>query len=158
MWWATSGTRRKIRHEVFRPSVGKQCYVSKPKLPLRAGLLGNCGGYRCPVCYTQSKRQVRVQGVTFNPSLTEAAPPCSSRWSETLDPEKGASRPEKGASRGMKTDRETARVALARFLTLRRGQRQAAGRRRWCRRRSSAASYGVIANDRKFRSTDSGQR
>ena len=30
------------------------------------------------------------------------------------------------------------------------------GRRRWCRRRSSAASYGVIDNDRKFRSTDSG--
>ena len=30
------------------------------------------------------------------------------------------------------------------------------GRRRWCRRRSSAASYRVIANDRKFRSTDSG--
>jgi hypothetical protein len=30
------------------------------------------------------------------------------------------------------------------------------GRRRWCRRRSSAASYGVIGNDRKFRSTDSG--
>ena len=29
------------------------------------------------------------------------------------------------------------------------------GRRRWCRRRSSAASYRVIANDRKFRSTDS---
>ena len=28
------------------------------------------------MCYTQSKRQVRVQGggVTFNPSLTEAAP------------------------------------------------------------------------------------
>jgi hypothetical protein len=99
-----------------------------------------------PVCYTQSKRQVRVQGVTFNPSLTEAAPPCSSRWPETLDPEKGASRPEKGASRGMKTDRETVRVALARFLTLRRGQRQAAGRRRWCRHRSSAASYGVIDN------------
>ncbi len=32
----------------------------------------------------------------------------------------------KGASRGMKTDRETAAVALARFLTLCRGQRQAA--------------------------------
>ena len=30
------------------------------------------------------------------------------------------------------------------------------GRRRWCRRRSSAASYRVIANDRKFCSTDSG--
>ena len=30
------------------------------------------------------------------------------------------------------------------------------GRRRWCRRRSSAASYRVIGNDRKFRSTDSG--
>jgi hypothetical protein len=30
------------------------------------------------------------------------------------------------------------------------------GRRRWCRRRSSAASYRVIDNDRKFRSTDSG--
>ena len=30
------------------------------------------------------------------------------------------------------------------------------GRRRWCRRRSSAASYRVIANDRKFGSTDSG--
>ena len=29
------------------------------------------------------------------------------------------------------------------------------GRRRWCRRRSSAASYRVIDNDRKFRSTDS---
>ena len=28
--------------------------------------------------------------------------------------------------------------------------------RRWCRRRSSAASYRVIGNDRKFRSTDSG--
>ena len=30
-----------------------------------------------PKCYTQSKRQIRVQGgsVTFNPSLTEAAPP-----------------------------------------------------------------------------------
>jgi len=27
---------------------------------------------RC-LCYTQSKRQVRVQGVTFNPLLTEAA-------------------------------------------------------------------------------------
>ena len=32
------------------------------------------------------------------------------------------------------------------------------GRRRWCRRRSSAASYRVIANDRKFRSTDSGSQ
>ena len=30
------------------------------------------------------------------------------------------------------------------------------GRRRWCRRRSSAASYRVIDDDRKFRSTDSG--
>ena len=30
------------------------------------------------------------------------------------------------------------------------------GRRRWCRRRSSAASCRVIGNDRKFRSTDSG--
>ena len=30
------------------------------------------------------------------------------------------------------------------------------GRRRWCRRRSSAASYRVIGNDRKFCSTDSG--
>ena len=29
------------------------------------------------------------------------------------------------------------------------------GRRRWCRRRSSAASYRIIDNDRKFRSTDS---
>ena len=28
------------------------------------------------------------------------------------------------------------------------------GRKRWCRRRSSAASYRVIGNDRKFRSTD----
>ena len=32
------------------------------------------------------------------------------------------------------------------------------GRRRWCRRRSSAASYRVIDNDRKFRSTDSGSQ
>ena len=31
---------------------------------------------------------------------------CSPRWPETLDPEKGASRPEKGASRLMKTDRD----------------------------------------------------
>ena len=29
-------------------------------------------------------------------------------------------------------------------------------RRRWCRRRSSAGRYGVIGNDRKFCSTDSG--
>ena len=29
-------------------------------------------------------------------------------------------------------------------------------RRRWCRRQSSAGRYGVIGNDRKFCSTDSG--
>ena len=53
-------------------------------------------------------------GRTFNPSLTKAALRVPSRWPETLDPEKGASRPEKGASQRMKTDRETAAVALAR--------------------------------------------
>jgi hypothetical protein len=44
--------------------------VSKPKLALNAGFPGNCGGYWC----ARVKRQVRAQGVTFNPSLTEAAP------------------------------------------------------------------------------------
>ena len=52
--------------------------------------------------------------MTLQPFAHRGGAPCSSRWPETLDPEKGASRPEKGASQGMKTDRETAAVALAR--------------------------------------------
>ena len=93
------------------------CGVGCANLPPFASASATDGCISCygaPVCYTQSKRKVRAQGVTFNPSLTKAALPVPSRWPETLDPEKGGSRPEKGASQGMKTDRETAAVALAR--------------------------------------------
>ena len=49
------------------------CGVGCANLPPFASASATDGCMSCygaPVCYTQSKRKVRAQGVTFNPSLT----------------------------------------------------------------------------------------
>ena len=80
-----------------------------------------------PVCYTQSKRQVRVQrgSVTFNPSLTEpfahrGGAPCCSRWSEMLGLQKGREREgldqaEVAATAAGARKRSVARLVAVRF-------------------------------------------
>jgi hypothetical protein len=108
----------------------KRRSVSKPKLPLHTGFPGNCGGYRCPrVLHSpQTASPTAGRQRDLQPFAHRGGATCSSRWPETLDPEKDASRPEKGASRGMKRI-ETAAVAVARSSTLRRRRCRAAARR-----------------------------